>query len=101
MEIAHVGSFHHNSLFKVERFSLKYKSASDYFFFLTNFNNINSFYLDQITAVMQYGGISTNVNAALKEALSVKLETKQRSTLLCYLDFFIAHLKHFVRGCIR
>ena len=50
---------------------------------------------------MQYGGISTNVNAALKEALSVKLETKQRSTLLCYLDFFIAHLKHFVRGCIR
>jgi glycosyltransferase involved in cell wall biosynthesis len=101
MEIAHVGSFHHNSLFKDERFSLKYKSASDYFFFLTNFNNINSFYIDQITAVMQYGGISTNVNAALKEALSVKLETKQRSTLLCYLDFFIAHLKHFVRGCIR
>ena len=48
-------------------------------------------------------GTETNtaqIAAGLKEALSVKLEIKERNTLLCYLDFFIAHLKHFVRGCI-
>lgn len=101
MKIAHVGSFHHKSLFTNERFSLKYKSASDYFFFLKNFNLIHSFYIDEITAVMQFGGISTNVNNALKEALAVKLEAKRRSTTFCYIDFFIAHLKHFVRGYIR
>lgn len=101
MKIAHVGSFHHKSLFTNEKFSLKYKSASDYFFFLKHFNLIHSFYIDELTAVMQFGGISTNVNHALKEALAVKLETKRRSSTLCYIDFFIAHLKHFVRGYIR
>ena len=101
MKIAHVGSFHHKSLFTNEKFSLKYKSASDYFFFLKHFNLIHSFYIDEMTAVMQFGGISTNVNHALKEALAVKLEVNKRNSILCYIDFFIAHLKHFVRGYIR
>lgn len=101
MKIAHVGSFHHKSLFQNEKFSLKYKSASDYFFFLKNLELINSFYINEITAVMQHGGISTNINSALKEALRVKLEVNKRNSILCYIDFFIAHLKHFVRGYIR
>lgn len=101
MEIAHVGSFHHKSLFESENFSLKYKSANDYYFFLRNFEKINSFYINKITAVMQYGGVSTNVNSSLKEALFVKLETNKRNKLLCYMDFFIDHLKHFCLKYIR
>jgi glycosyltransferase involved in cell wall biosynthesis len=101
MNIAHVGSFHDKSLFVQERFSLKYKSASDYFFFLKNFEKINSFYFEDITAVMQHGGISTNVNKALKEALWVKIDSKKRNKYLCYLDFFIAHLKHFLVNYVR
>ncbi|WP_264560045.1 glycosyltransferase family 2 protein [Flavobacterium sp. N2270] len=101
MKIAHVGSFHHKSLFQNEKFSLKYKSASDYFFFLKNLELINSFYINEITAVMQHGGISTNVNSALKEALRVKIEVNKRNSILCYIDFFIAHLKHFVGRNIR
>jgi glycosyltransferase involved in cell wall biosynthesis len=96
MNIAHVGSFHHRSLFINEQFSLKYKSAGDYYFFLKNFEKINSFYFEDITAVMQFGGISTNVKVALKEALWVKIDSKKRNKYLCYLDFFIAHIKHFL-----
>jgi glycosyltransferase involved in cell wall biosynthesis len=101
MKIAHVGSFHHKSLFINKKFSLEYKSASDYLFFLKNFDLIKPFYINKITAVMQFGGVSTNVNPALKEALRVKLEAKRRKPIMCYLDFFIAHLKHFVSRYIR
>ena len=100
MKIAHVGSFHHKNLFTKEKFSLNYKSASDYYFFLKNYDIISSVYIEEITAVMQYGGISTNLNLSLKEALKVKLISKRRNKFLCYLDYFMAYLKYFV-GYIR
>lgn len=101
MNIAHVGSFHHKSLFTSERFNLKYKSSSDYFFFLKNYDLLKPFFIDKITACMQHGGISTQVNSALKETLLVKLELQRRNRFLCYIDFIIAHLKHFLRRYIR
>lgn len=101
MNIAHVGSFHHKSLFINEKFSLKYKSASDYFFFLKNFDKLKPCFINKTTAVMQFGGISTHVKGALKEALDVKIDSKRRSKFLCYLDFFVDHFKHFLLKYIR
>lgn len=101
MNIAHVGSFHHRSLFENQEFSLTYKSASDYYFFLTNFNKLKPYFINEITAVMQFGGISTNVDAALKEAMQVKIDSKRRSKFLCYLDFLVDHFKHFLLKYIR
>lgn len=101
MNIAHVGSFHHKSLFENEKFSLAYKSASDYYFFLVNFDKLKPFFINEITAVMQFGGISTNVDAALKEAMQVKIDSDRRNKFLCYLDFVVDRFKHFLLKYIR
>lgn len=95
MEIAHVGSFHHKSLFEKELFSLKFKASSDYYFFIKNIENINALFIDSITAIMQFGGISTNINLSLKESLKVKLISKRRNKWLCYLDYILAYFKYY------
>ena len=100
MNIAHVGSFHHRSLFKGQSFNLSYKSSSDYDFFLRNLKALNPYFINVVTAKMQDGGISNNVNKALKETLKVKIANKLRNKYLCYFDYYFAHFKHFVSGLI-
>lgn len=95
MKIAHVGSFHHRDLFQTEQFSLEYRASSDYYFFLKNFDKINSFFIDSYTAIMQFGGISTNINLSLRETLAVKLASKKSNKYLCYLDYYMAYLKFY------
>lgn len=93
MAIAHVGSFHHKSLFENFLFSLDYKIVSDYDFFIKKSNVIRSGFFNTVTANMRDGGVSNNVYKALKEAMQVKLANKKSGAFLPYYDFALSYLK--------
>lgn len=99
MNIAHVGSFHHKSLFdNFGNFNTSYKIVGDYDFFLRCGKNINAGYINKITAKMLNSGVSNNVKKVLHETLKTQLNNKLRCcSLICYLEYYLSHLKAIFR----
>jgi len=99
MNVAHVGSLHHKSLFqKYGYFDPSYNICGDYEFLLRSRENLIAGYIDKVTTRMRSGGISQNSNQALKEAMRAKIETGKRRKSVCTIEMGIAWVKFQVRS---
>lgn len=71
--IAHVGSFHHHTLFLGNNFNIEYKISSDYDFLLRTFETINPIFVDQITCTVRDNGVSNrNILRVAMEKVLIK-----------------------------
>ena len=99
MNVAHVGSLHHKSLFqKYGYFDQSYKICGDYEFLLRPRENLIAGYIDKAMAIMRTGGTSDNGNQALKEAMRAKTITGKRMKSVCAIEMGIAWVKFHVRS---
>jgi len=96
MVIAHVGSFHHKSLFaEFGNFNTSLKIAGDYNFFLKSEKKIKAGFVNEITVKMLNDGISNqNVNLAFKENLQLHLQYKRIPKIQAYFEFYLAKIKY-------
>lgn len=100
--IAHVGSLHHRSLFdKYGLFDIRFQIAGDYDFLLRARQDIVSFFLPKLSAIVRDGGVSNSkIVSVFKEQMNAKLANKARNASLCRYDFMIAYLKYRIRKVI-
>lgn len=99
MNVAHVGSLHHKSLFqKYGYFDPSYNICGDYEFLLRPRENLIAGYIDKVTTRMRSGGISHNSDQALKEAMRAKIITGKRRKSICTIEMGIAWVKFQVRS---
>jgi glycosyltransferase involved in cell wall biosynthesis len=101
MNVAHVGSLHHISLFKEYGFyKTDFKIASDYEFLLRSKENLRAGFLDLITAEMLNDGVSLRNNKVFLETYQAKIYTANRNKLLCYYEMILARLKYKIRSLL-
>lgn len=95
MNIAHVGSFHHKDLFvRHGNFDTNYKIVADYDFFMKCGRDIQSGYLESITAKMLNSGISNqNITIVFNEVLKIQLAHKKISKLQAYFEYYYNHIR--------
>lgn len=102
MNIAHVGAFHNKEYFKeYGLFDTSYKIAGDYEFLLRAKENLKALKINELTAIMNDGGLSNNqINKVLKETLRAKNKTAGLSKIVCYYDYSVAFIKYILRRMI-
>lgn len=99
MNVAHVGSLHHRSLFyEYGSFDESYKICGDYEFLLRPGPKLRAAYIDEVTVNMDIGGISNASFRALIEMTRAKIETGKRSWLLSQLEKYWALFKWRLRN---
>ena len=86
MNVAHVGSFHHRSLFASNRFDPSFRICGDYEFLLRWGEGLGSGFLDKVTAEMEIGGVSANAWKAAAESERAKRIHRSRTPLEARMD---------------
>jgi glycosyltransferase involved in cell wall biosynthesis len=100
MCVAHVGSIHSKYLFdNLGYFNTDYKITGDYEFLLRAKKNLNSGFLDKVTAQMQIGGVSVN-NRSFFETYKAKTNTGGRNKIISFFELIIAYMIHIFRKFI-
>ncbi len=98
MNVAHVGSLHHRSLFEqYGLFDESYRICGDYEFLLRPGSNLRAAYVGAITANVSIAGISSADSQALIEAARAKIVTGRRSKLLSQVEKYWAIAKWKMR----
>jgi glycosyltransferase involved in cell wall biosynthesis len=93
MCVAHVGSFHHASLFRcLGSYDLGYPIVGDYELLLRAGAGLRTAFLDAVTARMDAGGQSDST-AALAEARRAKLRHAAKNRLAAIIDHAVAFAK--------
>lgn len=83
MNVAHVGSLHHRSLFrKYGLFDTAYKISGDYELLLRPREELRAIFINKITANMNVGGISSSSFEGFSETERAKVITGGRSPLM-------------------
>jgi len=101
MCVAHVGSIHHNGLYKkYGLYDTDYKIIGDYEFLLRAGANLKTGYIEKITAQMQIGGISNINKNVFFETLKAKITTNSRGILLAKYDELIAKIIFYTRNVL-
>lgn len=95
MDFAHVGAFHHHSLFLSSRgFDTNYKIVGDYDFFMKCGQAIKAGFIDKTTARMLNQGISNNnVKRTLDEVREIQLKYKKTPVYQIYFEYYYAVLR--------
>lgn len=100
MRIAHVGSFHHRSLFEsYGLFDSSFKSSGDYEFLFRIGPALKAGYIEKVTAVMTSGGTSQNSVIGMQETLKFKQSSGLIHPLIAYYDYLIALMIWHARQC--
>lgn len=99
MNVAHVGSLHSRKFFvKFGLYDTTYKIAGDYEMLLRAKQSLKYYFLNEITAEMEDGGLSNSmVKTALKETRVAKVHTGNVSNYIAGFDQFVAFLKAKVK----
>lgn len=102
MDFAHVGSFHNIKYFKkYGLFDSSYKIAGDYEFLLRAKKSLKVLKVNELTAIMSVGGVSTsNVSTVYKEMYIAKIKTGGINTLVCLFDYAWAFIKHVIKKLV-
>lgn len=101
MQVAHVGSIHHSSLYsRYGLYDKSFKIVGDYEFLLRPGEWLKAGYIDEITANMGVGGISDSYGAIL-EAAKAKHSTAKINVMTVILESWIAIVKLFLRRGMR
>lgn len=91
MCVAHVGSFHHRSLFEDGcRFDTTYRICGDYEFLLRCGPGLVAAFVPAVTAAMQTGGASDSLARAMHEAERAKVSTGARGPALARVQRVLA-----------
>lgn len=97
MNVAHVGSLHHKTLF--ERYGLydtSFKICGDYELLLRPGSALKAEYLELITCYMRNGGISNHSLAPLKETRKAKI-LHGKQPIIANLQMYLAIIKQYIR----
>lgn len=95
MTTAHVGSLHNTNLFKTVGFyNIDYKIVGDYELLLRKGKELNTFFINMVTADMKAGGVSLSV-AALMERFKVHRRTLQMLFVEAFAYYLIGLLALF------
>ena len=98
MCVAHVGSIHHNNLYKKHGlYNVTYKITGDYEFLLRVGRNLKAGFLEKITAQMQIGGVSNMNKNVFIETFKANIDTKARVVLFAKYDNVIAMIIYHAR----
>lgn len=98
MNVAHVGSLHHKSLFlQYGLFNTSYKICGDYEFLLRPRTKLKAAYLNLITVNMAVGGASNSDIAVFNESERAKIETGGRNLLMTRLEKYLAVCKWYLK----
>lgn len=101
MNVAHVGSLHHRSLFeRFGRYDLQYRICGDYELLLRPGSALHTLFLNRVTVEMNVGGVSGTSFKAFDETARAKEVTGKRPRWLCLLERFVAVSKWKVRSQI-
>jgi len=101
MEFAHVGAFHHRSLFeRYGLFDISYKSAGDYEFFMRCGRHLRTRFIDAVTVDVLVGGISMDSSGSLKETCQIQIKYG-RHPLVARYYYSIARVKQKLRPLLR
>ena len=99
MNVAHVGSLHHKSLFvKFGLFDVTYKICGDYEFLLRPRANLSTIYLNSTTVNMSISGISNSNFNVFSESARAKVVTGGRNFLFSQLEKYWAIIKWLIRS---
>jgi hypothetical protein len=99
MCVAHVGSIHHYTLYKMYGlYNTNYKITGDYEYLLRAGKKLKAGFLDKITAKMQIGGVSNMNNNVFNETYRAKIDNKSRSILFAKYDDLIAKMIYYIRN---
>lgn len=102
MNVAHVGSLHHRTLFeKHGLFDDSYKISGDYEFLLRAGSALRANFLDYITVDMLVGGVSDANILVFSETTRAKKTTGRRGILMCQIEKYYAILKWKLRGYLQ
>lgn len=95
MTVAHVGSFHHKSLYeKHGNYNISYKIAGDYEFLLRALPDLKCCFIDVQTAHMLGDGVSqNNIKKVFLETYYAKVKNKVRLPIFAKIDYLIGWLK--------
>lgn len=101
MTTAHAGSLHSRSLFeKYGAFDTSYKIAGDYELLLRAGKNLQTAYVDEVTATMAWGGVSQINNRCFIESETAKLKNKSVNKFEARLDRYVAEAKRAIRNAL-
>lgn len=103
MNVAHVGSMHHRSLFEsFGLFDQTYRMCGDYELLLRPRATLRTGFLSTVTAKMTYGGVSNaRPRLALAEAARAKVSSGGRPAWRCAIEYQYALAKSLVRGVVE
>ena len=101
MNIAHIGAFHHRSLFeKFGVFNADLKICGDYDFLLRARSGLNAGFIDHPLAEMAAGGVSDLSILSIWETFMVKANAKSVNAALLLFDFFVSFFKLLLRRLV-
>lgn len=99
MCVAHVGSIHHHTLYKIYGlYNPNYKITGDYEFLLRAGKNLRAGFFDITTAKMQIGGVSNMNDKVFIETYNAKIDNNSRSVLLAKFDDLLARMIYYTRN---
>ena len=103
MNVAHVGSLHHKSLFnKFGKFNEDFKVCGDYEFLLRAGKNLNASYVNKELCYMKIGGVSNSNFLVFSETTKAKRINKSRKNeLILIIDQIQAILIWYLNKVIR
>lgn len=102
MNVAHVGSMHHRSLF--ERYGLfdrSYRISGDYEFLLRSGQGLKADFLNAVTVNMLVGGVSDANILVFKETTRAKIITGKRNRWISHIEKYWAIVKWKIRSYLR
>lgn len=98
MNVAHVGSFHHRTLFQEYGFfDTSYKICGDYELLLRPKSRLLAGYFPSVTAKMAAGGISQSSLRLFRETYHAKISSGGRGRVASNVERLIAQLKWYIR----
>ncbi|MFL2671870.1 MAG: glycosyltransferase family 2 protein, partial [Prochlorococcaceae cyanobacterium] len=98
MNVAHVGSLHHRSLFeKYGAYNSKLKICGDYEFLLRSGSTLRAAFIDDVLLDMAAGGVSESSALSIFESYQVKLRAKSVNSIQATFDCCEALLKWYLR----
>lgn len=102
MNVAHVGSMHHRSLFEsYGLFDQSYRMCADYELLLRARATLRAGFLSTVTAKMAYGGVSNaRPHLALAEAARAKGSSGGRAAWRCAIEYQYALAKSLARTVV-
>ena len=102
MTVAHVGSIHNRKLYdEIGLYNLDYKICGDYELLLRKGSELNTIFINEVTANMRIGGISYSSIDALVETRYAKLTHNVVGKLVAWHDYYWAVLKMYVRRYVE